>query len=187
MQNYSTCKWTLCVCTFLFIFQCLTAGKRQYTLIVNGYFFIFWLTNLYWSASLEFMEQENSVLVVSSEFELNTERASAGIRGGPDVGVQGVKCGRHRSCHLQNQRELFIYTGHLKTDTQPIIFGYDSMRGNKSYITATLLNWIKFKWMYIADKRTLYVKGLGKCICFLSENVKTMTGEIISECLQCLV
>lgn len=86
------------------------------------------------------MEQENSVLVVSSEFELNTERASAGIRGGPDVGVQGVKCGRHRSCHLQNQRELLIYTGHLKTDTQPIIFGYDSMRGNKSYITATLLN-----------------------------------------------
>ena len=41
--------------------------------------------------------------------------------------------------------------------------------------------------MYIADKRTLYVKGVGKCICFLSENVKIMTGEIISECLQCLV
>ena len=41
--------------------------------------------------------------------------------------------------------------------------------------------------MYIADKNTLYVKGVGKCICFLSENVKIMTGEIISECLQCLV
>ena len=88
------------------------------------------------------MEQENSVLVVSSEFKLNTECASAGIRGGPDVRVQGVKCGRHWSRHLQNQRKLFIYTGHLKIDTQtiPITFGYDSMRGNKSYITAILLN-----------------------------------------------
>ena len=46
------------------------------------------------------MEQEYSVLVVSSEFEFNTERASAGIRGGPDVRVQGVKCGRHGSRHL---------------------------------------------------------------------------------------